>query len=124
MGMRIVLTFVLEGKERFPIVVPVFPRPWLAAVALKKFCRAVGLGGEQPGHCRQWPSVASSAQAQGGSPALTHLPTFSTQFLLLSWCILPPLSSRFPPHRVLPAGQAWPRFVTGISRQCANTALA
>lgn len=35
MGMRIVLTFVLEGKERFPIVVPAFPRPWLAAVALK-----------------------------------------------------------------------------------------
>lgn len=35
MGMRIVLTFVLEGKEHFPVVVPAFPRPWLAAVTLK-----------------------------------------------------------------------------------------
>lgn len=33
MGTRMVLTFVLEGKEHSPIVVPAVP--WLSAVALK-----------------------------------------------------------------------------------------
>ncbi|NXF01224.1 SC5AA protein, partial [Smithornis capensis] len=64
--------------------------------------------GDQAVGCLEQP-----ARAQGGSLAFTHLPTFSTQFLLLSWCILLLLSSWFPPHCVLPAGQAWPQFHVG-----------
>jgi len=44
MGMRIVLAFILGGKEHFPTAVLAFPRPWLAAVAPKMFLKGHGQG--------------------------------------------------------------------------------
>lgn len=80
--MRMVFPFILGGKEHFPAVV-------LADVALKAGRCFAGHGGV--------PHPKHSSGAAGCGPrwlarALTHLPTFSTRFLLLGWCILLPLS--------------------------------
>lgn len=80
--MRMVFPFVLGGKERFPAVV-------LADVALKAGRCFAGHGGvPHPKH----PSGAAGCGPGRLARALTHLPTFSTRFLLLGWCILLPLS--------------------------------
>lgn len=110
-GMRMVFPLVLGGKERFPAVV-------LADVALKAGRCFAGHGGvPHPKH----PSGAAgsgSGVAGSGSHPLAHI--FNP--IPPARLVHPVAAQRFcfPPCRVLPAGQAWPLFVTGISRRCPN----